>query len=315
MKAEVGLPQYYEHFKSSNIKELEEVNKQLDEKRSIAEDFRRKLDMYKPDINDAYGIDLDKYDIWINHAYNKDDKLIPLIVDKLSVNNSDIILRVIATYINTLEDIYNLENAKYIITDKMSISFLQYKRYVSMFYRYALSKCIIKGDCYTAGNNLCNIIAVHRHKEDGFGRVNFGATNANKRRIINSGGIAYNKTDAAIAEANGEEYKGQEYIVYGGIKDYDTIHVFNINSTNKRSRRFTYFVSPHIGMGCRGTSLKDIAATCKTPEDVFRLPISLKYKIVIYNLVFPGTNLNYIRDVKQKTFTDRELNSKNRQRL
>lgn len=320
MVSEIGIKQYYEQFRRECLQEIKEADAELIKlEKDIASLRNEILDLYL-NIKNSTGVDVKEYKsefYSIRYDSNSDlkSRIESYIMNVEGFNPKAITARKnaakVLTYIGLLKSKYEQNQFKNFALDKLKITSSDFKKYIEVFYKYGVSKCLLQGFGYRLNYNLGILLICNVHREKAWRNVDIEKTTENKRKLIEQGLKPYDKKEAAIYKARGLKYDGVEYLVYRQIEDVDKVILLK---PNKRSKGKLIFKPSKSDAGLKGHKLRDITQLVKTEEDVFKIRCGIRIKLLIYKKVVPGCSLKYIRNVKRGHYI-REFNRQDRQRF
>ena len=225
----------------------------------------------------------------------------------------------IIKYAALVKEYLYIETKKKAYNDSKTINYYVFSKYVQKFYINGVHKCLLDGYAYKWKDGL-GMIIIGKWKMDKNAidksdkiYVDFNETNKKKREILARGGKLYDKEEEEQAIIKGIPYDGEKYIVYKKIYDRFDISVTNNNRLKDKSIRLKYH--NYVPTNLRCLTQAELAARCKTKEDVYNLKCSLFFKLGIYNIFDPTAYLKYIRNEEQYKYAYGTHCSKNRKRF
>ena len=323
MIAEITLRDYYRVYlddaKSDKLKFKEQLNNYI----GIKNDSKKYLSDNENNILKSITINLTNYKEYNNEIYNNEEELLKRVNNSLkyySEGKERIYILQIIKYCNVLKKIHDLNIAIKQVENRSKITFKEYRNYVKQFYQYGVHKCCLEGYAYKYGYGIGKLM-ISRWKLIGSnlpnykGRkiIDYKATKEAKEKLLKEGKIPYNKEDAEIYKERGIKYNGVKYVVY---KDNDIVYDISINDCSyiaTRNLEFEHLET--INKSIRGLSQQELANTCKTEEDVFKLSCDLNHKLKVYLCFDKTVYLKYIRNASENKYERGAHNCQNRQRF
>ena len=131
--------------------------------------------------------------------------------------------------------------------------------------------------------------------------------------VYQHGSPFYDEDEAAACKLRGIKYYGVPYKVY---KTNDYYYEFKlIDNSRYKNVNIKFERKDRIDFKYRGMSQGEIAAICKTADDIYRTKFDMRFKLGILLAFEPMSYLNFIRNAEQKEYSLGAHNSKNRQRF
>ena len=96
-------------------------------------------------------------------------------------------------------------------------------------------------------------------------------------------------------------------------KEFYEIQLINNGTHSYSAIKFKY--ANYINIELRGKDAKQLNSECKTVDDIFKLKLGLRSKLLVYLERDPSATFKYIRNVEQQKYERGAHNSKNRQRF
>ena len=316
MVADIDIKHYYAKFIEQSKSEYEDSKKEYDDlvvvKGKLYRNLNDKLDI----INNFFELEVSSLD-------NNEEILV---VDYDAIRNkvktsgfiqSDSSHKVTVLnfirYVQTTKLIYGKKKQLEVTKIRKMINITDYKKLVYKFYNYGVAKCILEGNGYKfaggLGTIVCNRWKVLSDKKV----IDFHATNRKKKEIIAAGLKPYDKEEAEIYKLRGMKYDGVDYKVY---KSNDYYYEFKlIDNSRYKNVNIKFERKDRIDFKYRGMSQGEIAAICKTADDIYRTKFDMRFKLGILLAFEPMSYLNFIRNAEQKEYSLGAHNSQNRQRF
>ena len=163
-------------------------------------------------------------------------------------------------------------------------------------YYCKVHKVLLQGDAYKFGKGLGTIFLKTIDLSDDKGRrVDFGKTNANRKKLLAEGKTLYNKKEAERCEIQGTEYNGVPYVVYQDKTKEIVLDIMNSKCFTSRGH-ISISSKSYINLKYRGMTYQEIAdKLCPTEESVANLQMDLYTKRTILKIKNPGIIQKFIR--------------------
>ena len=267
----------------------------------LSDNSKKLKDIFNIDINN---IDND-YENNYNYYYNMFTKNI--------CENKSLLLQIIKFYKVCL-DINKYKKLIKLTNKRKDLKFRQYQSYVEKYY-VKVHKCILEGMGYKYGYGIgtycCNYWKLSKSAKNKK-VLDYAATRAKKKELIDKGIKLYDTNEAAWYKARKIPYDGVDYRIY---KDKTHYYEFGfINSKIAKYVPYNYERTEYINAKYKKISQETIAEIfCKTINDIYSLQVDIKCKLNILLYKDPNKYLNFIRNVEQNKYKRRAYNCENRQ--
>jgi hypothetical protein len=315
MTPDIDIKGYYLQFIYDAKTDIAEYNKSLDENKKIKEKLRDYLEINIDTIVNKLNIDLYKYTKeWNEGVYNPSVGLYNEALKRFRTNsnsnNRNIIAQIIK-YCHSLKNEYKYNKLINIANKRTKITFKEYRNYVSDYYT-KVHQTVLEGMGYTftngIGTYLINYWKVPKNSKNKGKKIDFKATLAKKKELIEKGIKLYDDKEAAWYKARNIPYDAVDYRVYID-KPYYYEFTF-INSKLFSNYSLEYERIEYINKKFRGMGYEKVADTiCHTLEDIYNLQVDLKVKLNILLYKDPTKYLNFVRNVEQYKYKYRKNNS------
>lgn len=314
MLPDIKLKDYYLQFIYNAKKDNIEYNNNLKEiinKKDIVYDYLLKN---KDNILNTFNIDLDNYNIeWNDKTYNTSENLYQCCIKLLNAidehPNKEYIIQ-LCKYCNLLRAEHNNNRLISLTNKRKNMKLGDYRKYVNKYYS-AVHKCVLEGNGYKFSNGIGTYIInkwkLDKDKIKNKPKIDFAATNAKKKELLDKGIKLYDEKEAAWYKARHIPYDGVDYRVYK--EDTDWYEITFINSTVAKSYNLDYQHTEYVAAKYRGMSYMTMAEKlCNSIEDIYSLQVDIKYKLNILLYKYPIKYLNFIRNDEQSKYKYRENN-------
>lgn len=305
MLPDVKIKDYYLQFIHNAKADIVKYKEQLETTLNLKEELYNYLEGNKTILKDSFGINLDTIDIeWNNKTYNPKLYLYNTVIVLLreTIEHPDrIILLQLAKYCNILRNEYRYNTMIDIANKRKDVKFGVYQKYVSKYFA-EVHRCVLQGMGYKFSHGIGTYVINHwkmdpelmRKKK----RIDYAATNARKKELLAQGIKLYDDKEAAWYAARNIPYDAVDYRIY---KTESSWYEFTfIKSVIFKSDNLEYDRTEYVASKIRGMSYKDMAEQlCKTEEDIYSLPVDIKYKLNILLHKYPNKYLNFIRNAEQ----------------
>lgn len=216
-------------------------------------------------------------------------------------------------YLQVQKNVYGVTQSLKLEERKKRLTITEYRKLVQRFYNYGVMKCILEGYAYQVAGGLGNIVCNRWKVTSKKPVIDFNATNKKKREILAAGKKLYNEDEAAACKLRGIKYDGVPYKVY---KTNDYYYEFKlIDNSRYKNVNIKFERKDRIDFKYRGMSQEEIAAMCKTADDIYHTKFDMRFKLGILLAFEPMSYLNFIRNAEQKEYSLGAHNSQNRQRF
>lgn len=303
MTPDVTITDYYWKFIEHNKSIIKEAKSKLKNINNNKEDLYKYITENKNEIKSIVGINVNTCDEYTTKTYCKPMKLRNYCL-KFIRNNNDTAKKVLVInclkYCSTLEAEYNNKAIVNKFEEYNKLTLRQYEALISNYYA-KVHKCVLQGFAYKFTNKLGSYIinrwsTINSDKYNKY--VDYNATAKKKKEIIAAGKKPYNKAEAKWYADHNLEYDGIPYVIYS---QYDKWYEFRFIGTKQCSPKYMeYQRTEYVNSKYRGMSYKQIADTlCNTEDDIYELPLDIKYKLNILLYKFPMKYLNFVRTNKE----------------
>ena len=308
MIADGNIKTYYLHFKSSAEKSKIEYKERLEEILLVKEELRDYLIKNKDNLFNAYSIDLNSFEDWVNNYYETSELLYKQCMRLLRVDESGehrIVLIQASKYCNILRNEYKLDKLIESCDKRASVTYKKYKEYVTKYFN-KVHGCILKGEGYKfdkgIGIYICNYWKIEDNLRKKIKKLDFDATNARKRELIAKGLKPYDDREATWYKARHIPYDGVEYRVY---KNDSHFYEFTfINSSLFSNSSLEYDRTEYINVKYRKLGYRELADKfCRTFEDIINLQVDIKVKLNILLHKNPTKYINFVRNAERQKYT------------
>lgn len=305
MTPDVNLKSYYlQYIRNANV-DIIEYKENLSQTTKIKEELYNYLKDNITILKDVYNINLLLYDKeWIKKEYNSLETLynkVTKLISSIVGDNNRITLIQLAKYCNILR-VENKYNQLIIIANKRKdIKFRTYTKYVVNYYN-KVHKTVLQGMgykfSYGIGIYCINHWKIEPSKMNNTKRIDFAATNAKKKELLDKGIKLYDDKEATWYKQRRIPYDGVDYRVYKNESSFYDITF--IKSDIFTSSSLEYQRTEYVAAKYRGMSYKNISdKMCSNIEDVYDLQVDIKYKLNIILYQDPNKYLNFIRNAEQ----------------
>ena len=308
MVADGNIKTYYLHFKSSATKSKKEYEDKLNEILLLKNELREYLNEQINVLKETYNIDLSDYKEWVNNTYDSSELLYKQALKLLKVDESGddrIVLIRTAKYGNILRNEYKLIKLIESCDKRINVTYAKYKKYVTDYFNQ-VHACILKGEAYRFGQNIgtyiCNYWKIDENLRKKVKKLDYAATNARKKELLEKGLKPYDDNEAAWYKARKIPYDGVEYRVY---KEDAHFYEFTfINSKLFTNASLDYDRTEYINARYRNLGYEKLAEMyCRTFDDIKNLQVDIKVKLNILLHKNPTKYINFVRNAKRQKYT------------
>lgn len=318
MVSDANIKDFYLCFISSAKKDIIEYTEKLKEVKKIKQELYNYINDNKNKLLESFNLNITNYDLeWIKQQYNDSEALYNRCIRYINVVNehpNKIILLQVIKYCNTLRNEYNFNRLINLALKRKNLTFKEYRKYIKQYF-IKVHQCVLEGMGYEFSYGI-GIYLITRWKthESIKPVLDYAETNKRKKELIAKGIKIYNDLEATWYKARNIPYNGVDYRVF---KKADYLYEIGfINSTIFSNNNLEYERNEYVNRTLRGMGYKEIADKyCKSINDIYSLPLDIKYKLNILLYMFPNKYLNFIRNAEQDKREYRKNNSKNRQRF
>lgn len=210
------------------------------------------------------------------------------------------------TIINKIDKLNkDLDRALY----KCKLKFTEYRNYVCRFYN-AVHKHVLKGGSYKFSNGIGSFI-INYWKTNALNRiktVDFNATRIRKQELLAQSVKVWDDKEAAWYKARRIPYNAVDYRVYRDANYYYEMRF--IKSRIVISSKYEFEHAEYLGKNLRGECVETIAEKyCHNIEDIYTMPMDIKFKLNVLLCKDPTKYLNFIRNAEQRKYKPRKDNS------
>lgn len=301
MIPDINIKNYYLQFIYNAKFNYNRYNKELLIITNTKNELYEYLNNIKEDIYKIYNINLNSFNKeWINkiyndseHLYNKCIKLLQTIIE----DKNKIILIQLIKYCNTLRKEYKYKELIELNNKKINIKFSVYRKYIINYYNQ-VHKYILEGKGYKFGYGI-GIYCIEYKKLLNYKYkpkqiIDYAATNARKKELIEKGVKIFNPQEAAWYKARNIPYNAVDYRVFKDTNYYYDILFRNSDISKKTSLQYQH--TEYVTAKYRGMKYTEIAdKICNKLEDIYNLQVDIKYKLNILLYKYPNKYLNFIR--------------------
>lgn len=314
MVKDIDISHFYKKFIEASNDDIKKYKSELKTINNIKAECCRYINDKIDIITNTIGIDIKSY----NYPNKTNiDELEKSINSKLGccIGNNRIILLQLLKYCNIIKKRNEYNNLIELAEKRNNISLSDYKKYIKKYYNEGVHKCCLEGYAYHFGYGIGDVIInlwryADKPREN---YVDWDATRRKKQEILNAGLKLYNKEEAEIYKLRGIKYDGVPYVVYKTNKEFYNIELINTKIVNNNSIKFKY--ANYIPLNLRGKDAKQINNECKTEENIFKLSLGLRSKLLVYLEHNINNQFKYIRNAEQYKYKRGAHNCKNRQRF
>lgn len=318
MIKDIDISHYYKKFIEASNDDIAKYNKELELTNKMKEDCRTYIKSKNQVIKDDLNINLNDYGFqFLIDDIELIDKLERVVNNALSytVGERRIVLLQLFRYCDLAKKAKDYITALKLATRRSELSYSDYRKYIHTYYNYGVHKCVLEGYAYhfkyEIGDLTINFWRYRDKPRDTY--VDWNATRIKKQEIIDAGLKPYNKEEAEIYKIRGIKYDGIPYVVYKTNKEFYEIQLINNGTHSYSAIKFKY--ANYVNTELRGKDAKQLNSECKTVDDIFKLKLGLRSKLLVYLERDPSATFKYIRNVEQQKYERGAHNSKNRQRF
>lgn len=305
MTPDINLKSYYLQYIRNVKADIVKYNDDLAATKKIKEELYNYLESYINKINDTYSINLLSYNKeWIDKQYNTSEtlynKLIRLL-NNIDEDDNRIVLIQLVKYCNILRAENKYNQLILIADNRKTINFTTYSKYVVNYYS-KVHKAVLEGFGYRfshgIGTYCINHWKIDPNLKNKTKRIDFAATAARKKQLIESGAKIYDDKQAAWYAARNIPYDGVDYRIY---KNESSFYEFTfIKSKLFNNTTFDYKRTEYVSVKYRTMSYTQMAdKLCADIEQVYTLQVDIKYKLNIILYKEPNRYLKFIRNAEQ----------------
>lgn len=302
--ADYDMKTFYLDFKQKVNKKAKELEDKIGENLTKAAKYRSHLTACKGVLLSVHNIDLDQHQREIIEGQvtdgTRDFKVKASIAyNKAPAGKRNELIKLLA-YLNIITEGYKLNIAKNALNREVSMKFSEYRELLFNFYN-EVHKVLIKGDAYTIGNSVGTMFIEKKVLPFRRKLIDFNETNKKKRELTKQGIELYDNAKAKVAEKLDFKYDAADYRVFKETNYYFRMNI--VKSKFWKGRKYYSFTfADTINHKYRGMTFSQIAAMCRTEDEIFTLPCGLRYKVRIYLDKYPDRSINFIRHGKQKIY-------------
>lgn len=304
MSPDITFKDYYLQFIHNAEEDKQTYSDNLEVTRKVKEIAYNYIDENKECLKEDYDINLEEFKTeWIDKVYNPEETLHKKILKLLKAdvdNKSRIVLLQLVKYCSLLAAEYKHIKLIRIADKRKNLKFRDYQAIVGKYYN-KVHKCVLEGFGYRFGYGIGTFyidrVTLKNSNVRKKNRIDFAATNAKKKELLEKGVKLYDDKEAIWYKERGIPYDGVDYRVFK-VDDY--VYQFRFDKSFVcNCRKPDYDRSEYVNAKLRGLSYKEIADTyCRTIEDIYDLPVDIRYKLNILLYKDSTKYLNFIRHVE-----------------
>lgn len=305
MIADVTIKDYYLQYISNAKKDIIEYNNHLNDANIVKDETYKFINDNKDIIENTFNIKFNYYNKeLINKEYSDTEALYNYTIKLLNAidehPNKNVLFELIR-YCNSLRLVYKYTKLIELANRRKDIKFKTYQDYISKFYN-KVHKCVLEGYgykfSYGIGTYCINYWKFDPDKMKSNKVLDYKATNLKKKELLARGIKLYDKDEAKWYAERNMPYDGVDYRVYKTESYFYDITF--IKSTIMKHNVLEYKRTDYVNKKLRGLSYTEIADKyVKYIEDIYELPVDIKYKLNILLYKEPTKYLNYIRNDEQ----------------
>lgn len=188
---------------------------------------------------------------------------------------------------------------------RVNVSYKDFRDIIEKYYN-GVNKAILNGFGYEYNNGL-GVLSINRYKlpENVDKVVDFSSTRKAKLELLEKGLKPYDKSEAELYAAKGIPYDGVEYTKYKRGSYYYEITLSNCKIYSTANIQF--YKDKKLGK-FKGMSYEDIAAICKTDDDIYNLQVDTTVKLNAILIKHPEYFYKFIRNVEESKYKYRKDN-------
>ena len=307
-----NIAHYYKLFKESNA---EELKKRIEERDFLRDKlyeqhrlFKKQVDKYKIE----YKINLNTYEEFVNNQYStgkffKDTK--GIFMNRR--NDYKLVSELFDLFIfaKKQKELYELEEKCKFLDKCAHLTKSEYTNYLRTFYTEVHKKMVIDGNGYRYGNNI-GVVVINRVKTRLTKPIlDFAATKKREAELKAAGKRIFNQEEADWCKKNGIEYHAEDKRVFK--KDEYFYQVILIYSRLPGCYKFKLETTDRRGKEVRGMTNQQIIDMCDNNiNKICEMPLDVKTKLTLCNLVDKTLYLNFIRNENQQSYKFIEIDRK-----
>lgn len=292
MTPDINIKDYYLKFihNAENDKcKYEEELKTITELKNNLEQYLYK---HEDEILKEFNITIDT----IKNDYESIDKNIEQLTTNYTGNRT--LLLQITKYGKYIEKENKINKQIELLDKRKSLKFREFQNIVNKYYMQ-VHKCLLEGMGYKYKYGIGTYcINYWKLSKNSIKKkvLDFAATRAKKKELMEKGIKLYDDNEAAWYEARGIPYDGVDYRVY-----VDKTHFYEFNFKKSRLSRtvpYNYERTEYVSSKYKKMTQQEIADTfCKDIDDIYPLQLDIKYKLNILLIKDPTKYLNFVRNV------------------
>lgn len=305
MTPDINTKGFYLQFITNAKKDIESYKESIEANGEVKEQLYNYIATKKDLILNDFNIDLDNYEKeWIDKQYTTAETLnekVRKIVYTLSDHPNRIILLQVIKYCAALKQEYKYNRLIILAHKRKNIKYGEYVKYITAYYN-KVHECVLNGMgykySYGIGVFVINYWKLDRSKLFKTRMVDFAATAAAKKEILDKGLIPYDEKEADWYKMRNLPYHGVKYKVYKEDNHYYEFTFIKSDIFTRSSlqyKKVEYVATKYRGMGYE----KMAEVLCPKIEDVYNLQVDIKYKLNIILHKDPTKYLNFIRNEDQ----------------
>lgn len=290
--ADVALSDYYNKFVTEQNSIRRKYEEQLGEQIKLREDAKAELLPELHKIADCVDIDIPNSTEFTENQIDSNKPLAVAINNALNkitdIEKRQVLMKVMA-YCDKMNNANATINLINVLDNRTKIDKKLFYKAVRYYYNVGMMKCLIEGYAYRMSSGLMYLmIGDWAKSKDKV--LDYAATKAKKKEIIEAGLKPYDPKEAKIYEARGLKYDGVDYKVYIRNASY-----LSLNGCHSKYADMKYICFTPIRSN-KTESYAQLAASCKTLDDVYKLDVQGWAKVAIACLVDPTIRTRYARN-------------------
>lgn len=289
---------FYTEKKKTSKEALQELNK-------VVADLHESVKSNKDTYLNEFGIDLFKYDEFVNNRYSTGEFLKLAKGAFMNRKNN-------YTLVSDLFDLYNLSKKQKEVADLehdielcdniINIDLSTYRDILWVFYCEVQRQMILKGKGYAFEGSL-GWVCINRCKlKKTKPHLDYSATRKNKEALIAQGKRPYREEEAKWCRQNNIEYDGVRYCVFQKIE-----HVYEIPLIGCKlpdGRKYKLEIADYRGQAIKGKTNAQLIEECnRDVEQICKLPVSIRTKLYMCLEIDKTLYTNFIRNENQETIS------------
>lgn len=294
MSPDIKLKDYYLSFIAKAKRDSNIYNAELKYYKQVRDKQLAELEEDKDKLIKLFKIYLTDYTVAVKRAKF-------LLRVERNINNR-FLLNKIAKLDNAISKIEEYERMIILTNKRKNLKYRDYENYISRYFN-KVHKFVLQGYGYKYGFDIGTLaISRWRTKDCIKPRIDYDATNKNKKKLLAEGKKLWNQYEAQWYAQRRIPYDGVDYRIFSKKTHVYEINIYKSKLFTYRNHKFEH--KEYVNSKFKGCSYQELADMCKDLDEIAKMPVDLKYKLNMYLYKEPGSYISYIRNDEQDRYTN-----------